>query len=115
MIERARISVLAWGNAKQQAVVKKQCLSFDTILGADVVYAAEALSSLFETCNALLSPCASARLVLCHVARRVSEEAIVEAAAASGLYLQQNTQDITDGAGTAFAGEPFRLLMFCKV
>lgn len=113
-MERARVSPLAWGNARQQAIIASQYSSFDTIVGADVVYAPEAIPSLFAACGVLLSQDAHARLILCHIVRRVSENTIIEAAEAAGFRVAQCNQEFTGAAEKAIAGGPFRLLTFCK-
>lgn len=113
-MERARTYMLAWGNAQQEAILAGRFSSFDTIVGADVVYAPEAIASLFATCSALLSPSVHARLILCHIVRRVSEDSIIAAAAAAGLIAAQSTAEINKAVKSAAAGGPFRILMFCK-
>ncbi len=113
-MERARTYVLAWGNAQQEAILAGQFSSFDIIIGADVVYAPEAIASLFATCSALLSPSVHARLILCHVVRRVSEDSIIAAAAATGLIAAQQTAEMNKAMKSAVAGGPFRILVFCK-
>ncbi len=113
-MERARTFVLAWGNAQQQAILADQFSSFDTIIGADVVYAPEAVASLFATCSALLSSSVHARLILCHIVRHVSEDSIIAAASAAGLIVAQQTAEIHQAMKSAVAGGPFRILVFCK-
>ena len=54
-------------------------------MGADVVYAAEHLTSLFKASAALLAPTASAFVLLCYTVRSVSEDAVSHAATAAGL------------------------------
>ncbi|KAL0024741.1 hypothetical protein WJX77_012493 [Trebouxia sp. C0004] len=77
VMERARTYILAWGNAQQEAILADQFLSFDAIIGADVVYAPEAIASLFATCSALLSPSVDARLILCHIYLSLTVQALV--------------------------------------
>lgn len=113
-MERARTCILAWGNAQQEAILAGQFSSFDTIVGADVVYAPEAIASLFATCNALLSPSKHARLILCHIVRRISEDSIIAAAAAAGMIAAQRTAEIHQAMKSAVAGGPFRILVFYK-
>lgn len=113
-MERARTFVLAWGNAQQQAILADQFSSFDTIIGADVVYAQESVASLFATCSALLSSSVHARLILCHIVRHVSEDSITAAASAAGLIVAQQTAEIYQAMKSAVAGGPFRILVFCK-
>ncbi len=113
-MERARTFVLAWGNAQQQAILADQFSSFDTIIGADVVYAPEAVASLFATCSALLSSSVHARLILCHIVRHGSEDSIIAAASAAGLIVAQQTAEIHQAMKSAVAGGPFRILVFCK-
>ena len=112
-MERARTFVLAWGNAQQQAILADQFSSFDTIIGADVVYAPEAVASLFATCSALLSSSVHARLILCHIVRHGSEDSIIAAASAAGLIVAQQTAEIHQAMKSAVAGGPFRILVFC--
>ncbi|KAL0034409.1 hypothetical protein WJX79_000775 [Trebouxia sp. C0005] len=114
VMERARTCILAWGNAQQEAILAGQFSSFDTIVGADVVYAPEAIASLFATCNALLSPSKHARLILCHIVRRISEDSIIAAAAAAGMIAAQRTAEIHQAMKSAVAGGPFRILVFYK-
>ena len=114
VMERARTYVLAWGNAQQESILAGQFSSFDTIVGADVVYAPEAIASLFATCSALLSLSMHARLILCHIVRRVSEDSIIAAASAVGLIAAQQTAEIHTAMKSAAAGGPFRILVFCK-
>ena len=113
-MERARTFVLAWGNAQQQAILADQFSSFDTIIGADVVYAPEAVASLFATCSALLSSSVHASLILCHIVRHGSEGSIIAAASAAGLIVAQQTAEIHQAMKSAVAGGPFRILVFCK-
>jgi hypothetical protein len=114
VMERARTYVLAWGNAQQQAILSDQNSSFDSIIGADVVYAPQAIASLFATCSALLSPGVHARLILCHIVRRVSEDSIIAAASAAGLIVAQQTAEMNKAMKSAVDGGPFRILVFCK-
>ena len=112
-MERARICCLAWGDVQQQVAITRRYGLFDVIVGADVVYAPEAIHSLFATCCALLSPESHARLVLCHIVRRVSEDSIVAVAAQFGFYLHTPQQACITATQQAIRGEPFRLLIFC--
>ena len=114
IMERARLCPLAWGNAEQQTTITQKYGRFDTIIGADVVYAPDAMQSLFATCCALLTPDAHAKLVLCHIVRRVSEAFIIAVAAHFGLRLQEQQQSFEDAANEATADGPFRLLIFCR-
>ena len=114
VIERARTQALTWGNQEQQAVLAAQFSSFDTIIGADVVYAPEAVSGLFATCSALMTCSIHARLILCHIVRRVSEGSIIAAAAASGLVVAQPRQATTNAIDSAIGNGPFRFMEFIK-
>ena len=110
-MERARAAPLAWGDDQHQSVIQSRYASFDTIIGADVVYASEVIPALFRTCKSLLSPHKDAQLVLCHITRRVSENAIIDAAAACGLQHTSCLPEWTETA-TASVNGPFRLLIF---
>ena len=76
-MERVRVHPLAWGDVQQQAVLQTRYNSFDAIVGADVLYAPEAMPALFTACSSLLSHQAGARLIFCHITRRVSETTIL--------------------------------------
>ena len=58
---------------------------FDVVCGADVVYAIASIPSLFAAGAALLSASPQARLLLCHTARSVSEDVILQHANDAGL------------------------------
>lgn len=114
-MERARISLLAWNNDQHQNAVAARYGLFDVIIGADVLYAPEALHSLFETCSAMLKLAPHARLVLCYVVRRVTENSITAVAAEFGLTLQDRQQTtLYAAAPRTMAIRLFRLLVFCR-
>lgn len=114
VMERARLCLLAWGNNQHQNAIASRFGLFDVIIGADVVYAPEALHSLFRSCSAMLRTALHARLVLCYIVRRVTEDSITAVAAAFGLTLEDRQQETVDAADRAMVGSPFRLLVFCK-
>ena len=113
-MERARASLLAWGNDEQHAAIADRFGLFDVVIGADVVYAPEAIHSLFKSCSAMLTSAAHARLVLCYVVRRVSEDSIIAIAADFGLTLQASQPTITVAANKAMVTGAYRLLVFCR-
>lgn len=113
-MERARASPLAWGNEEQHAAIAGRFGLFDVVIGADVVYAPEAIHSLFKSCRAMLKPAAHARLVLCYIVRRVGEDSIITVAAQFGLTLQSRQLTIMDAANRAMLNGAFRLLVFCQ-
>lgn len=113
-MERARVSLLAWNIDQHQSAVTARYGLFDVIIGADVLYAPEALHSLFQTCSAMLKSAPHATLVLCYVVRRVTETSITAVAAEFGLTLQEREQEAMYAASRAMAVGLFRLLVFCR-
>lgn len=113
-MERARVCRLAWGDDQHQNAIDARFGLFDVVIGADVVYAPEALHNLFKSCSAMLKSAPHARLVLCYIVRRVTEDSIIAVAAAFGLNLEDRQQEIMNTADRAMVGGPFRLLVFCK-
>lgn len=113
-MERARVCLLAWGNDHHQKAIAARFGLFDIVIGADVVYAPEALHNLFRSCSVVLKSASHARLVLCYVVRRVTEDSIIAVAAAFGLTLEDRQQKTMNAANRAMVGSPFRLLVFCK-
>ena len=86
----------------------------DVVVGADVVYVEEAVPQLLRTAAALLVDTLDATLVLCHTARRVSEDCLVSLAADTGFELQPWSEDVSqaaDAAGIVRHGH-LRLLIF---
>ena len=113
-MERARVCLLAWGNNQHHNAIAARFGLFDVVIGADVVYAPEALHNLFKSCSAMLKSASHARLVLCYIVRRVTEDSITAIAAAFGLTLQNEQQEAMKAADRAMVGGPFRLLVFCR-
>ncbi|KAK9843966.1 hypothetical protein WJX81_000623 [Elliptochloris bilobata] len=133
VIERARLRRLAWDDAaavqalaaeaqgprestsysRRRPAAASSCSAsgFDLALGADVAYVAEAVPALFAAAAALLSASKEARLVLCHVTRRVAEERILAAAAAAGWEPAPPEAGLSAAAAHALFG-PLRLLVF---
>lgn len=108
------MSQLAWGNDQQQAALADRFGLFDVVIGADVVYAPEAIHSLFQSCSAMLKLVAHARVVLCYVVRRISEDSIIAIAAEFGLTLQAGQLTFTHAANKAMVNGAYRLLVFCR-
>ena len=69
-------------------------------MGADVVYAAAGIPSLFSSAAALLAASPQALLLLCHTARSVSEEAIIEMAGLQQLVPTPWPAEIAASAST---------------
>lgn len=113
-MERARVCLLAWGNDAQQDAIAARFGLFDVIVGADVVYAPEAIHNLFKSCSAMLTSGTHARLVLCYIVRLVTEDSITAVAAEFGLTLEESKQNTMDAATWAMTGEAFKLLVFCR-
>ena len=113
-MERARVCLLAWGNNQHQNAIAARFGLFDVVIGADVVYAPETLHNLFRSCSAMLKSALHARLVLCYIVRRVTEDSITAVAAAFGLTLEDRQQETMDAAGRVLVGGPFRMLIFCR-
>ena len=113
-MERARVSLLAWNSHQHQKAIAARYGLFDVIIGADVLYAPEALHSLFQTCSAMLKSAPHARLVLCYVVRRVAENSITAVAAEFGLTLQDRQRETMLAADRTMAIRLFRLLVFCR-
>ena len=114
-MERARVSLLAWNNNQHQNAIVARYGLFDVIIGADVLYAPEALHSLFHTCSAMLKFAPHARLVLCYVVRRITENSIAAVAAEFGLTLQDSQREsMYAAADRTMAIRLFRLLVFCR-
>lgn len=113
-MERARVFQLAWGNDQQQAAIADRFGPFDVVIGADVVYEPESIHSLFQSCSAMLKPAAHARIVLCYIVRRISEDSIIAIAAEFGLTLQAGPSTFTQAANKAMMNGAYRLLVFCR-
>ena len=114
VIERARLRQLTWGDASHLPALQQEFPGgFHTIIGADVVYNADCVPDLFATAVALLAGSGSARLMLCHVTRHVSEDRILATAQHAGLKHLSDpaclTQEHLQSAGLK---EPYRLLTF---
>lgn len=113
-MERARLGLLAWGNKQHENAIAARFGLFDVVVGADVVYAPQALHDLFRSCSDMLKSASHARLVLCYIVRHVTEDSITATAAAFGLTLQNEQQEFMNAADRAMVGGPFRLLVFCR-
>lgn len=86
IIERARLRELAWGDNNQiAAVLGDNPGGFDMVFGTDVVYVEEFIALLLKTARKMLKPDSQARLVLCHITRRVAEGDICMAASHAGF------------------------------
>jgi hypothetical protein len=87
---------------------------FDVVCGADVVYAIASIPSLFAAAAALLSASPQARLLLCHTARSVSEDVILEHANDAGLLAAELPAEVVQAAASLgiTAGSAMRLLCF---
>eukprot|EP00897_Mesotaenium_endlicherianum_P004138 jgi/Mesen1/3752/ME000205S03015 len=91
-VDRIQYQQLRWGDAEdiENARTLSDGAGFDVILGADVVYVAEAVPLLFQTSKMLLAGLPSGAgliplLILCHITRRVSEGEILSEATKAGL------------------------------
>ena len=114
VIERVRLRQLTWGDANDLPALQQEFpAGFHTILGADVVYNAECVPDLFATAVALLAESRSARLMLCHVTRCVSEDSILATAQHAGLkHLSPPACLTREHLQSACLKEPYRLLTF---
>lgn len=54
IVERLRLRRLRWGSATHVAALRQEFGSFDTVVGADVVYMEEAVPALFDSIAQLL-------------------------------------------------------------
>lgn len=89
------VKKLVWGNKEHITAIKDLCNNeggFETIIGTDVTYVAEAITPLFETARELISDGnvnakTKPALVLCHMQRRVDEETIISTARQFGFKL----------------------------
>ena len=87
---------------------------FDVVCGADVVYAVASIPSLFAAAAALLSASPQARLLLCHTARSVSEDVILQHAHDAVLLAVELPAEVVQAAASLgiTAGSAMRLLCF---
>lgn len=113
-MERVRVCQLAWGSNVHQAAIQDAVGLFDVILGADVVYTEEAISSLFTTIQALLRPRADAVALLCYIVRRVSEQSLQEAANAHGLQVADLSPGMTVAAKQVSEQDLFRFMLLTR-
>ncbi|XP_021597417.1 uncharacterized protein LOC110603801 isoform X2 [Manihot esculenta] len=87
---------LEWGNREHiQAIKELNSEGFEVIIGTDVTYIPEAILPLFETAKQLMSSNCNGEdqqpaLILCHVLRRVDEQAILASASQFGFRLIDN-------------------------
>ncbi|KAK9815995.1 hypothetical protein WJX74_004695 [Apatococcus lobatus] len=115
VIERARTRCLCWGDSAQLAALLREFpTGFDRILGADILYVAEAIPDLFVSVKALLALTPQALVVLAYMERRVHEAAILKAAAEAGLTRAPINEDVEDAWSTHAEGL-YRLLCFQKM
>lgn len=73
---------------------------FDAIIGADVVYAAEHLTTLFATAAALLRPVPEAFVLLCFAVRSVAEDHVISVAASEGLIRMPLPSEVSAACGS---------------
>lgn len=87
---------------------------FDVVVGADVVYTAAGIPSLFQTAAAMLSNSPQALLILCHTARSVAEDVILDHAHLHALRQVPWPAEITAAAAALgiAADSAMRLLCF---
>ena len=85
---------LEWGDRDQiEAIKEVNNRGFDIIIGTDVTYVADAISTLFATAKELISLDSGISkdqepgLILCHVIRRVDEPSILSTASQFGFRL----------------------------
>lgn len=78
------------------------------------MYAAAGIPSLFAAAAALLSDSPRARVMLCHTARSVSEDVIVQHARSVGLEAVQGPAEVVEAAAALGISEQsaMRLLWF---
>ncbi|EIE22455.1 S-adenosyl-L-methionine-dependent methyltransferase [Coccomyxa subellipsoidea C-169] len=105
VVERLRLRQLRWGDAIHVNAVLQKFGHVDIAVGADVVYVEEAVPELFNSIARLLDPSREGLVFLCHVTRRVSEQRVIDLAAAVGLVPMQC-------AAEEFESGPIRLLSF---
>lgn len=95
------VKKLQWGNQEDiQAIKQLNEEGFDTIIGTDITYIAEAITPLFSTAQDLISTVRSSEsngkepaLILCHVFRRVDEPSILSQASECGFKLADMWSD----------------------
>lgn len=115
MAERIILRQLVWDNVRHIAALQEEFpFGFDIVCGTDVVYAAAGIPSLFAAAAALLSESPRARVMLCHTARSVSEEVIVQYAGHAGLKAVQGPSEVVEAAAALGISEQsaMRLLWF---
>lgn len=111
IMERVRVRQLVWGSNVHKEAIQQAVGLFDVILGADVVYTAEAISSLFTTLQALLCPKADAMALLCYIVRRVSEKFLQESANAHGLQVLDLSPELTVAAKQVSEQDLFQFML----
>lgn len=112
-MERARVQQLTWGSEVSQRLLLEVRGQFDIIVGADVVYAPEAINSLFATMQAVLVHDGNARIVLCYIVRKVCENSLIQTAYKHGLEPVAVHGMLADAADQVVGQDlPFRLLLF---
>lgn len=110
-MERARVCPLAWGSVAQQTGIQERMGLFDVIIGADVVYAAEAVEDLFTTVQALLSLDENSRVLLCYIVRRVSEQSLHASASRHGFEVLNLDAALAVAAEQVTGQDPFRFML----
>ena len=103
---------LIWGDDAHHIAIQQTVGLFDVIIGADVVYAAEAIDSLFATISTLLKTGLQSRVLLCYIVRRVSEDLLHASAAQCGLEVMGMTPVLADAARSVTVSDPFRFMLF---
>mmetsp|Transcript_13103 Transcript_13103/g.33036 ORF Transcript_13103/g.33036 Transcript_13103/m.33036 type:complete len:267 (+) Transcript_13103:253-1053(+) len=83
---------LIWNNTSQM----EECGTFDTLLGADVIYTIESLDPLFDTVIYFLQRQAGASFVLSRYTKygAISDETVLDAARARNLVLERPSEGI---------------------
>ncbi|EXB57651.1 hypothetical protein L484_002998 [Morus notabilis] len=104
-LDKLLVRRLLWGNRDHIGAIKEiNNRGFDIIIGTDVTYIAEAISSLFATAKELIlssegiSKDKEPALILCHIIRRVDEPSLLSTASKFGFRLVDKWPESFSGA-----------------